>query len=336
MTKPTCVNAPIPFDQIVESLLNPQYNPDILAAITVRSLLEQGQDAAIDTIYLRLAESDPDTAEMFISAACQYSCILQSEDQPDSHLFTVSVATEEPITLSPEQCKLMVKLIHHSGFLCKAAKVFIHPTSVNLDNISLAGPAALWHAHQQIPMGKKLSPLFWQSIPDNPNPLLQTFIGVIQVPDESPGCIESEHFTQATNIMSFNDKASQRLFKGKYMVSPPMLLFDVLNPHSDEDGEGHDTLFQSLLDHIDDAMIQLAGEDYEAQIEESEDSLTMTICADTGECMESPFPYTEKGLSRAEAYMMVYDALKIAGVGAIILNDEEDPDDVSDTPLITH
>lgn len=137
MTKPPCVNDPIPFDQIVESLLNPQYNPEILAAITVRSLLEQGQDAAIDTIYRRLAGSDPDTAEMFLSAACQYSSILQSEDQPDSHLFTVSVAREKPITLSPEQCKIMVKLIYHSGFLCKAAKVYIHPTSVNLDNISL-------------------------------------------------------------------------------------------------------------------------------------------------------------------------------------------------------
>ncbi|WP_158306938.1 hypothetical protein [Acidithiobacillus ferrivorans] len=52
--------------------------------------------------------------------------------------------------------------------------------------------------------------------------------------------------------------------------------------------------------------------------------------------MESPFPYSEKGLSRAEAYMMVYDALKIARVGAIILNDEEDEDDDSDTPFITH
>jgi ATP-dependent protease HslVU (ClpYQ) peptidase subunit len=91
-----------------------------------------------------------------------------------------------------------------------------------------------------------------------------------------------------------------------------------------------------LVGHVHDAMTQLAGEDYEAQIEESEDNLTLTICADTGECMESPFPYTEKGLSRAEAFMMVYDALKIAGVGAIILNDEEDEDDDSDTPFITH
>jgi spermidine synthase len=29
--------------------------------------------------------------------------------------------------------------------------------------------------------------------------------------------------------------------------------------------------------------------------------------------MESPLPYSEKGLSRAEAYMMVYDALKEEG-----------------------
>lgn len=210
---PLMTDTPAPLiDDLVNGLLNPQYNPEILAAITVRSLLEQGHDESIDTIYLRLAESDPDTAEMFISAACQYSSILQSEGHPDSHLFAVSVATEKPITLSPEQCKIMVKLIYHSGFLCKAAKVYIHPTSVNLDNISLAGPAALWHAHQQIPMGKKLSPLFWKSIPDNPNSLLQTFIGVIQVPNEAPDCIESDHFTQATNIMSFNDKASQRLF----------------------------------------------------------------------------------------------------------------------------
>jgi hypothetical protein len=80
-------------------------------------------------------------------------------------------------------------------------------------------------------------------------------------------------------------------------------------------------------------MTQLAGEDYEAQIEEAEDNRILTICADTGKCMESPFPYTEKGLSRAEAFMMVYDSLKTAGVGAIILNDEEDFDDDSDTPL---
>ena len=124
MTKPPCVNDPIPFDQIVESLLNPQYNPEILAAITVRSLLEQGQDAAIDTIYLRLAESDPDTAGMFLSAGRQYSSILQSEGQPDSHLFAVSVATEKPITLSPEQSK--------SGWVRQSSDVQTESPQINV------------------------------------------------------------------------------------------------------------------------------------------------------------------------------------------------------------
>lgn len=90
-------------------------------------------------------------------------------------------------------------------------------------------------------------------------------------------------------------------------------------------------------------MLSSAGDDSEAAIgyvvNSIEVYLTMTICADTGECMESPFPYSENGLSRAEGYMMVYDALKIAGVGTIILNDEWDSEDDSPplyNPLGTH
>ena len=49
-----------------------------------------------------------------------------------------------------------------------------------------------------------------------------------------------------------------------------------------------------------------------------------------------PVSLLREGAGRAEAYMMVYDALKIAGVGAIILNDEGDSDDDSETPFITH
>ena len=79
--------------------------------------------------------------------------------------------------------------------------------------------------------------------------------------------------------------------------------------------DSYPSFFQSLVGHVHDAMTQLAGEDYEAQIEETEDNRILTICADTEDCMESPFPYTEKALSRAEAFMMVYDPLKIAGVG---------------------
>ena len=210
--------------------------------------------------------------------------------------------------------------------------MFFHPASINLENLVFAGPVALWGVHQQIPERKRLSMDFWKTQPNNDSdPPLQTFLGVVQIPAGVDDSVKWEE-PSAQEMVTFGNKASQRLFKRKYMVAPPMVLFDTLDPHADEDPLSH-----SLVGHIHDAMIQLAGEDYEAQIEESEDSLTLTICADTGACMESPFPYAEKGLIRAEAFMMIYDALKIAGVGATILNDEkEDDDDDSDTPFITH
>jgi len=316
-------------DQIVLSLEN-AVDPELSAALAARSLLSQGNYPALRSVYERLSQTSPDRADLFLALGVKFATVRMDNGRPRSHLIAVPVAADIPLTLTETQAKTLADLVHHSsGLVCREAKVFFHPVSINLENLAYAGPVALWHAHHQIPTGKKLSPAFWQNHPEAADPPLQTFLGAVESPSTGENCLHWEDLGEA-EMAAFNDNASRRLFRGKYMVAPPMLLFDALDPHAGDEPDPEE-VFQDLLEQTREAISKLGTDDLNAYIEESEDSMILTLCADPDHCVEMSFPYGGKaGLERAEAFMMAYDALKIAGVAAIVLNDEDvaEPDEV--------
>ena len=325
---------PMSVDQLVQMLLSAGEDSEAAIGAVVNSIFVQNAPEQVQQVHDRLMETDSVLAEQFKAISVRRASVRLENGKPDSYLFAVPVGTQEPQVLSKNKARALAELIYRSGWTCLDAKVLIYPISINLENVASADPVDLWEIHTLLPAHKDLPKNLWNALPDPIKQSMQTFIGVVQVPEGKEHCIHREELPREA-LYQFHENASAHFFRGKYLIAPPMLLLDALTSVADEAPE--DELFHSLVGHVHDAMTQLAGEDYEARIVESEDSLTLIICADTGECMESPFPYTEKGLSRAEAFMMVYDALKIAGVGATILNDEEeDDDDDSDTPFITH
>ena len=112
----------------------------------------------------------------------------------------------------------------------------------------------------------------------------------------------------------------------KSLVTRPYTSFD----HSSAFSEA---ILQLILD--------LGTSDLGADIEEPDDgSLEITLCNAKGDCRSLVMEYKAAGLSRPEAFMMVYDVLKSAGVLGIMLNEEEDEldelDDSSPGVVVTH
>jgi len=253
-------------DQIVLSLENAGGNPELKAAIAARSLLMQGNYAAIRSVYERLSQTSPDRADLFLALGVKVATVRMDNGRPQSHLIAVPVATNTSLTLTKNQARTLADLVNHSGLVCKEAKVFFHPISIHLENLTYAGPVALWHAHHQIPAGKELSPEFWQDHPETTEPPLQTFLGVVESPSTGENCLHWEDFGEV-EMVAFSDKASSRLFRRKYLVTPPMLLFDTLDPHVGDEPDPEE-VFQDLLDQTQEAISELGTDELNAYIEE--------------------------------------------------------------------
>ena len=87
----------------------------------------------------------------------------------------------------------------------------------------------------------------------------------------------------------------------------------------DKEAEFSEAILQLILD--------LGTSNLGADIEEPDvGSLEITLSNAEEDCRSLVMEYKAAGLSRPEAFMMVYDVLKSAGVLGIMLNEEEDDD----------
>ncbi|OCB04002.1 hypothetical protein BBC27_00160 [Acidithiobacillus ferrivorans] len=79
------------------------------------------------------------------------------------------------------------------------------------------------------------------------------------------------------------------------------------------------------------AIAELGTSDLDAFIHEPDEiSLVVDLCESPEDYWTIQVDYGEAGWSRSEAFMMVYDVMRDAGIVAILLNDVEDEDDEDD------
>lgn len=318
-------------DQIVLSLTHltgEKEDVEDACAMAVRALLKRKEYEAIATIQRRLTEKSLDLADIFSSMALKHATLRVDDGKPDSHLFSIPLSSGKPLTLSRAQVKSLEDAVLKSGLVCDEARIFIHPASINLDCYGYAGAIAIWEAHQQIPEGKPLSPHFWGTPDTSDEPPVQTILGVVQSPSSREDCLHWDACNEAL-IIAFNEAVSKKVFKGKIMVAPPMLLFDAFTLPEDEvmpveaipASEDAQEAYDYLMEAIQIATLKLGSKRLITYIVEAEDTITVSLNDAKGHHESFGIDYEDWGFDRPHTITMIYDALIASGISAIILNE---------------
>ena len=92
-----------------------------------------------------------------------------------------------------------------------------------------------------------------------------------------------------------------------------------------DDSKGAIDLEKEFSNALMEAITELGTSDLDAFIHEPDEiSLVIDLCESPEDYWTIRVDYGEAGWSRSEAFMMVYDVMRDAGIVAILLNDAED------------
>ena len=312
------------------------HNGDVHAEIPlvtgIREALAQGNRDAITMAVMALMIKDQDIAMEFVGICIRHACFRFEDQYPSfSHVLGIPIAEFEPITFAQSQLRQLREVIVASGLACPAADIHFHPTTVDLENLVTAHPCEIASLHDQIPAHKALPSHLIKKLNEleDPDDRLQVLLMVIAVPKDQETCLDLESFDTERQA-AFAQLLSQLLFGGQTVVVPPDMLSDIISGDTDEE-DGQADLEQEFSDALMHAIAELGTSDLEASIEEpDEKSLLITLCESPETCWNIQVEYDEADWSRSDAFMMVYDVMKDAGIVAILLNDAEDGAEIVD------
>ena len=312
------------------------HNGDVHAEVpmvtAIREALAQGNRDAITMAVMALMIKDPDIAMEFVAICIRHACMRFENHYPSvSHVMGIPIAESEPITFAKSRLRQLHEVVVASGLACPDADIHFHPTTVDLENLVTAHPCEIASLHDQIPADKALPRHLIKKLNEleDPDDRLQVLLMVIAVPKDQETCLDLESFDTERQA-ALAQSVSQLLFGGQTIVAPPDILSNILCGDTDEE-DGQADLEQEFSDALMHAIAELGTSDLEASIEEpDEKSLLITLCESPETCWNIQVEYDEADWSRSDAFMMVYDVMKDAGIVAILLNDAEDGAEIVD------
>ena len=294
--------------------------------MAIRAALARGDKDTITLAAMTLLIKDPVIATDFTALCTRQACFRFEEQYPAlSHLLGMPVAGSSPVTFSKNHLNQLREAVVASGLACPDAEIYLHPATVDLENLVTAHPCEIAALHNRIPARKALIRHFYK-VPDDMGEgeeRLQVLLLVIVVPRDRETCFDMESFDMERKA-AFVRLASEALFGGQAGVAPPALLSDVITGDLD-DGEDAVDLEKEFSDALMEAVAELGTSDLDAFIHEPDEiSLVIDLCESPEDYWTIRVDYGEADWSRSEAFMMVYDVMRDAGIVAILLNDAED------------
>lgn len=311
----------------------------------IRGALERNDENTISMAIMNLLVKDQSVATTFTALCNHHACLRFEDHYPTrSTLMGIPVDQADPVTLSKKQVRQLSEWIRQSEFICPDGTIYFHPTTVSLENLMMAHPCEIARLHDVIPALKRLPKHFYKPA-EHADEVAQTqvLLMVVVVPNDQDSCWNIGSFDDAEWWAAFARAASEVLSKGLSATAPPLLLSDIMSGsienNEDEDQPDPEDEFSEALMNV---ILDLGTSELDAVIDEQPDdeSLEIILCEAEENCRSLHVEYRSIGLSRPEAFMMVYDVMKRAGVLGIMLNEEEDGlDELGDSPpdvVVTH
>ena len=243
------------------------------------------------------------------------------------------VKQADPVKMSRKQIFRLTELAHESGTICPDDGIYFYPVTVSMEKLIMAHPCDIASLHDLIPAQKRLPRHFTKHAEPAADILpVQVLLMVITAPHGRVCCWELDPADE-NRMAAFALTVSEVLPKDLAEVASPLLLSDVVSSIMDDENMSSEGGVQmtkrlSFPKPSCTIILDLGTSDLGADIDEPDDgSLEITLCNAEEDCRSLVMEYKAAGLSRPEAFMMVYDVLKSAGVLGIMLNEEEDEDD---------
>ncbi len=312
-----------------------QVGAELALVHKVRALLAKDDVNTISTAIMTLVIKDHDTAIAFMRLCYHQACIRDEDRYPmQSTIMGWVVKQADSVKLSRKQICRLNGLAQESGIICPDSGIYFYPITVSMEKLITAHPCDIAGLHDLIQAQKRLPRHFTKHAePAADIPPVQVLLMVITAPHRQV-CRWELDPADDHRMAAFAMAASEIFPKGTAEVAAPRLLSDVVSSimndenmssevPDDKEAEFSEAILQLILD--------LGTSDLGADIEEPDDgSLEITLCNAEEDCRSLVMEYKAAGLSRPEAFMMVYDVLKSAGVLGIMLNEERDDENESD------
>ncbi|MBU2767379.1 hypothetical protein HAP94_14660 [Acidithiobacillus ferrivorans] len=307
----------------------------------IRGALERNDEHTISMAIMKLLVKDQNVAMAFTALCNHHACLRFGDHYPTrSTLMGIPVDQAAPVTLSKKQVRQLSEWIRQSEIICPDGTIYFHPTTVSLENLMMAHPCEIARLHETIPAQKRL-PKHFSKPAEHAEEVaqIQVLLMSVVVPNDQNSCWDWESFDDERQA-DFARAASDVLFDGRAVATPPILLSEIISGdiEDDEDQPDPEDEFSEALMSV---ILDLGTSELDAEIDESDDeSLEITLCDAEENCRRLHVEYGSVGLSRSEAFMMVYDVMKRAGVLGIMLNEELDdldlPNDFPPDDVVIH
>ena len=308
----------------------------------IRGALERNDENTISMAIMNLLVKDQSVAMTFTALCNHHACLRFGDHYPTrSTLMGIPVDQADPVTLSKKQVRQLSEWIRQSEIVCPDGTIYFHPTTVSLENLMMAHPCEIASLHDAIPALMRLPKHFYKPAEHADEVAqIQVLLMVVTVPNDQDSCWNIGAFDDVERWAAFARAASEVLSKGLSATAPPVLLSDIMsgNLDADEDEPGPEDEFSEAFMNV---ILDLGTSELDAEIDEPDDeSLEITLYDAEENCRSLHVEYRSVGLSRSEAFMMVYDVMKRAGVLGIMLNEEVDdldlPDDFPPDDVVMH
>ena len=309
----------------------------------IREALGNNDENTLSVAIMTLMIKDQEVAREFVGLCNRHACMRFGERHlTDSTLMGIPLGHGSTVTLSEDQVRQLTDWLRLSEIICQEGRICFYPKTVNLINLVMSHPCEIYSLHDAIPAQTKLPRQLTEESEyfDEGVSFVQVLLMTIVEPADHEGCWNwrSAEEQQA----EFAQLISDVLFDGRAAATPPLMLSDIisgwLDNRGDEKPTGKEAEFSDALMGV---ILDLGTSELDAEIDEPDDeSLEITLCNAEEDCRSLVMEYKAVGLSRPEAFMMVYDVLKSAGVLGIMLNEEGDgldlPDDFPPDDVVRH
>jgi hypothetical protein len=293
----------------------------------VREALENNDENTLSVAIMTLMIKDQEVAREFVGLCNRHACMRFGERHlTDSTLMGIPLGHGAPITLSEDQVRRLTDWLRLSEIICQEGRVCFYPKTVNLINLVMSHPCEIYSLHDAIPAQTKLPKQLTEESEyfDEGMSFVQVLLMTIVEPADQEDCWNWRRAEEQQ--ADFTQLISDVLFDGRPAATPPLMLSDIISrgvgTGNDEEPVGNAAEFSDALMGV---ILDLGTSELDAEIDEPDhESLKITLCNAGETCRSLNVAYGSIGLSRSEAFMMVYDVMKRAGVLGIMLNEEVD------------